>query len=160
MLAALAAYAAVLAGRDQTMVAGIGGLGGFALLAAVVSRQSAFVAWAIAFLGAEYAVALMLRDETIDANAPVYAGGLLLVAELGHWGLERPVPGEPGLSRRRAWLLAAMVVAAGGVGAVVLAMSELATGGGLLLQLVGVAAAVGVLALVVVYARRLAVAPR
>jgi hypothetical protein len=120
-----------------------------------VSRQPAFVAWAVAFVAAAYAAALVLRDQSIDPYAPVFGGGLLLLAELAQWALERPVPPEPGLAARRASLTAATVVAAGGVGAVVLAMSELATEGGVLLQLVGVAAAVGVLAVVVVYARRL-----
>jgi hypothetical protein len=156
----LTAYGAVLAGRAQTAVAGIGVLGGFALLCALVSGNGVFVAWAAVLIGGEYAVALLLRDEAIDPWAPVYAGGLLLLAELGYWALERPIPPEPGLARRRAWLLAAMVVTAGGVAAVVLAVSEIAGEGGVFLQLLGVAAAVAVLALVVVYARRLALGSR
>jgi hypothetical protein len=80
--------------------------------------------------------------------------GLLLVAELAHWALEPETSGgEPGLLSRRVTLVAATCLAAGGVGGLVLSVSELVVHGGLVLEAFGVAAAVAALLLLARMAR-------
>ena len=126
------------------------------LLAALAGRWAGLLPWALALAGAEYAVFLVIQQDTIDAYAPLYAAGLLLVAELAYWSVQ-PLMGsqaEDGLGRRRTSLVVAAVVAAGGIGGVILTMAELSVGGGLGLELLGVAAAVASLAILGVLAAR------
>jgi hypothetical protein len=111
---------------------------------------------AVVLAGAQYGLMLLVRDGAIDAFTPAYSAGLLLLAELAYWSLEPDVPGERGLAARRAGLVAAATLAAAGIGAVVLSISELAAEGGLLLEAAGVVAATAVLVLVVLLARRVA----
>jgi hypothetical protein len=133
------------------------GLAAVLLLAlALVSRNDAFLPWAFALAGAQYAAFLVIRETSIDGYAPVYAAGLLLVAELAYWSIERRVPGPSGegLTFRRGTLLLAACVGAGGVGGLILAMAELSVRGGLWLEALGVAAAVGAIALLARLARQ------
>jgi hypothetical protein len=120
---------------------------------ALAARSSGLLPWALALAGAEYAVYLVIQKGTIDASAPVYAAGLLVAAELAYWSLERPVPSHEALVPRRISLVLAACLAAGGVGGVILTMAELSISGGLVLEILGVAAAVGALALVATLAR-------
>ena len=126
------------------------------LVVALVGRYAGFLPWALALAGAEYGAFLLLREGSIDGYAPIYAAGLLLVAELAYWSIERPVPGFPGegLTFRRGSLLLASCVAAGGVSGLILAMGELSIHGGLWLEALGVAAAVGAVALLARLARQ------
>jgi hypothetical protein len=126
------------------------------LVLALVRRSEAVLPWALALAGAEYGVFLVIREESIDGWAPVYGAGLLLVAELAYWSLERRVPGPPreGLTFRRATLVTAGCVGAGGIGGLILAIGELSVQGGLWLEALGVAAAVGSIALLARLARQ------
>jgi hypothetical protein len=133
------------------------GLAAVVLLAvALVGRFAGLLPWVFALAGAEYAAFLSLRESTVDGYAPIYGAGLLLVAELAYWSIERRVPGPPreGLIFRRATLVVAACVAAGGVGGLILAMAELSVRGGLWLEALGVAAAVGSIALLARLARQ------
>ena len=137
------------------LVGALGGLAALLLLASVAARSSALLPWAVAAAGAEYATFLVVRETTVDAAAPLYAAGLLVVAELAYWSLERGVPSDgDALVGRRLSLVAAVALAAGGIGGMVLTIAELSVSGGLALELLGVAAAVGVLAIVGALARR------
>jgi hypothetical protein len=126
------------------------------LVAALVVRSSGLLPWVFVLAGAEYAVFLVIREGSIDGWAPVYGAGILLVAELAYWSIERRVPGAPeeGLTSRRATLVFAACVAAGGVGGLILAIGELSIRGGLWLEAIGVAAAVGAIALLARLARQ------
>ena len=135
------------------VVAGVGGFAAILLLLALALRLPNLVAWAIASAGGTYAVSLLLTGGTIDGFAPLYAVGLLLVAELAYWSLELHVPSEPGIVARRAGRLALLLLVSGGASALVLAVSELAAEGGLELEALGVAALGGALALVAVLLR-------
>lgn len=140
--------------RLVVLVAALGVLAVFALLLGLLAGWASFVPWALAFCGAEYAAFLVIRGESIDAYAPLYGAGLLLVGELAHWALEPETSGgEPGLLPRRASLVAATCLAAGGIGGLVLSVSELVVHGGLLLEAFGVAAAVAALLLLARMAR-------
>lgn len=136
-------------------------MGGIGLAAVVLlgiglaARSSGVLLWAIALAGAEYGAFLAIRGGSVDGYAPIYGAGLLLVAELAFWSFERRVPGLPGevLTFRRATLVFAICVAAGGIGGLILAMSEASVNGGLWLEALGVTAAVGALALLARLAR-------
>jgi len=147
------AFAALRAGRLEGLVAGVGLVGLLLLLAALAVQAPAVVAWGVALLGAEYATALLLRGGTIDPLAPVVAVGLLLVAEFAYWSTEPHPPGDRGIARRRLQRLVLLALVAGGVSAIVLAVSEAAGRGGLGLEAIGVAAAAGALAVVALLAR-------
>ena len=153
MLGGLIAFAFLRAERLAVAVAGVGGLAAILLVLALSVRLPGLVAWAIAVAGGAYAAALLLRNGTIDGFAPLYAVGLLLVAELAYWSLELHVPSEEGIVARRAGRLALLALVSGGVAALVLAASELAAEGGLALEAIGVAAVGGALALVAVLLR-------
>jgi hypothetical protein len=156
-VAVLAGFAVSLPPRADRLSAVVAALGIAAvglLVLALLGRWSGLLPWALALAGAEYACFLLLRGKVIDAYAPVYAGGLLLCTELAFWSMERHLPGDrPGLGRRRATLVGAGCLVAGGFGAMILSASELAIRGGLLLEVLGVAAAVGAFALLARLAR-------
>jgi hypothetical protein len=123
---------------------------------AVLRGRAWALPWALVFLGAAYAGSLFLPDRGVDRQAPLVAAGFLLLAELSYWALElrTPVSPEPGMLSRRA-----VVVATAGLGALVVAsVAVVATaiplGGGVLVDLVGVAAAVAALAVVARLAQR------
>ena len=150
VLGALIAYASLRTDRLGVVVAGVGGFAVILLVVALATRLPGVVAWAIACAGGAYAVSLLLTGGTIDGFAPLYAVGLLLISELAYWSLELQMPAEPGIVNRRAGRLALLLLVSGGVSALVLAVSELATEGGLALEALGVAALGGALALVAV----------
>jgi hypothetical protein len=144
--AGLAAYAAAVAPRLEAMVGIIGAVGVVGLAAVLALRIPALIAPALALLGAEYATLFLLDGDTIDVRAPLYGAGFLVVAELAFGALElRAGTPEPGLVARRAGILVA--VALGGIfaGLIVLAAAAVPLNGGLGLEAVGIAAAVGLL---------------
>ena len=140
--------------RLVVLVVALGVAALLALLLGLLVGWTALVPWSLALCGAEYAAFLVIRGESIDAYAPLYGAGLLLVAELAHWALEPETSGaEPGLLSRRVSLVAATCLTAGGVGGLVLSVSELVVHGGLVLEAFGVAAAVAALLLLARMAR-------
>lgn len=131
-------------------VGGAGALGLVLLVTALAVPVAQLVPWALVALGAEYGIWLTLRGDEVDSRSPLYGAGLLLVAELSYWTLElrrsSPTEGDVALLR----LLAAIGAAAGAIviGALVLAASSVRLGGGVVLEVLGVAGAVAVLGLV------------
>jgi hypothetical protein len=131
----------------------VGALGLLLLVLALSVRLPSLVAWALGLLGAEYAAALFLRSETIDALAPLFATGLLFVGELAYWSLELHLPVARGAASRRIGRLILLGLVGGGIAALVLAFSEIAQSGGLGLEAIGVVATGGAIALVALLAR-------
>jgi hypothetical protein len=130
---------------------GIGGA--FALLplvAAVAGGASGAVPWALAALGGEYAAWIAVRGGDVDTRSPLYGAGLLLVAELAYWAIDRRsiAHAEAELETRRAAMLLVLLAVSIAVGAVLLAASSLSLGGGAAVEAVGVAAAVALLGIV------------
>lgn len=111
---------------------------------------------AIALLGAEYVAIVGFETDAIDTRAPLVAGALLAVAELGYWSLELrgPVVDEAGTYLRRIALLATLIVGVVGVGAVVLTLVEVVAASGVAVDILGAAAALTALALLALAARR------
>lgn len=106
-------------------------------------RRGDLFVWALALLGADYALWLELGTHALDQRAPVVGAGLLLTAELAFDSLEPelgPLVSTPALARTIA--LAVVILASVGIGALVLGAASLPVGGGIALTAVGVAAAV------------------
>ena len=150
------AAAAVLASPDPRALAGAAGvmvLGGGLLLG-----RARPLPFGLALLGASYVVAVLGRPAGLDPLAPAFGAALLLVAELAYWSLDVRVPArrDPGLQRRRALRVAGLVGAAFLLDACVVLGAALGglAGGGLLLSLLGMAAAVGTLSLAAALAWR------
>lgn len=127
------------------------------LALSLVLRWPGLLASSIAVLGAQYAVSLIVERGSVDPGALLTAGGLILVAELSYWSLEVSVaPIDRSLPARRLVALGGMALGAVSLATLVLIGSELGVGGGLVLEAVGVAAAVVALALVARLARPVA----
>jgi hypothetical protein len=142
-------WASVAAEAGAALVLPVGVLANLALAAALLMRWPGVLAWAVALLGGQYAASLLLRDGPIDPLAPLYAALLLVTAELALWAVEaRPALGGRPVLLRRLAQLAVLAAGAAAAGAGLLAVSEGGTGGGLELQLAGLAAAVATLGLV------------
>ena len=127
------------------------------LAAAVVLGWPAAIAWALALLGTAYATALAGKDAgAVDAVAPLYAGGLLLVAELSYWSLELRGSRreEPGAMLRRLVALTAFAALSVAIGGFVVLVTAAPAGSGLAWDAVGIAAVAATLAIVATLARR------
>ena len=153
--AALAASPFARGSPHALALAGFGAAGVVWLCAGLALRWSAALAVGVAVLGAEQATRLAVTSGEVDPWTPVYAIGFLFVAELAWWSIEPRVPAwtEPDLVL---WRLGAVALVCAG-GGLLAALVVLAAGaplkGGVGLELVGVAAATGALALVAAVSR-------
>lgn len=136
----------------------LGGLALAFLAAGLTARSGAALGWGLAALGGEYAVLFAAQGRALDTTAPVYAAGLVLVAELAFWSVERRIAAwsEPTIAERRLAQLVGVCVGAAAVAALVLVVAAASVGGGLALEAIGVAAAIGALVLLGVLVRRTA----
>lgn len=156
MVAGALVAAAVLreGGHDVlVLVIGAAAIGVFAV--GLVLRWSGALAVGVALLGAQQATRLALGTDALDEATPLTAGALLLAAELAWWSIEPRVPAwaEPGVAVRRVGTVMSTCVAATIVSAVVVVAAGAPVGGGTLLELAGVVAAVTALAVVAWVAR-------
>ena len=152
----LVAYPAIASDRDPAALWVLGGAGALVALAGALTGFTPAVGVGLATLALEYAVVADERGADFDTRAAVWAAGLLLFAELLFLGVEvRTSIVEGGdLVARRLGTILGLVTGSVVLGAFLLAVAALHPPGGLALQLVGVAAAAGVLALVLSLARR------
>ena len=134
----------------------VSGLALFVLMAALALNVAAIVPFAIGLLGVEYVVIVGFEAEALDTRAPLVAGALLAVAELAYWSLELrgSVVDEPGTYLRRVAVLASLVLGVVAVGIGALALVEAVSAGGVAIDILGAAAAIGVLALLALTAGR------
>ena len=114
------------------------------------------VAWGIALLAATFLLRVQLDAESAAAWTPVAAAGLLLVAELAYWSFELDGANTAGARHlgRRALEIAITAAGAGVLVELVLDGSLLVPLSGTLVLVVGVAAVVALLGIVVRLARR------
>ncbi|MDX6506232.1 MAG: hypothetical protein QOG06_876 [Gaiellaceae bacterium] len=154
--AGLVAAGVLRAGGHQVLLLAIGVAAIAVLLAGLLLRWSAALAVGIGLLGVQQAMRLELGPDTLDAWTPLVAGGLLLVAELAWWSVEPRVPAwaQPGVAASRLATVLFACVAATVVAAVVVVAAGARVSGGVGLELAGVVAAIGTLAVVVWVARR------
>jgi hypothetical protein len=153
LLGAIVAYAATEGDRLSELIAGIGAAGCALFVLGLIGRWPSPLVLGLAGVGAAYAVFLGLRSGGVDANAPAVGAALFAAAELGFWSLERRLRAERVILVRRVLLIAAFALGTALVGSLILVASA-ETGGGLGLAALGVAAAVGLLALIAVLAAR------
>ena len=145
--AGLAVYAALV----EPPLGLLGGAGVVLVLLAVALGRAGLVAPGLAVLLAGYAASVVAQDSAaLDPAAPLVGGTLLVVAELAYWSVELrgKEPEDRAVVVRRVATLAALTAGAMGLGAAVLAATALPLGGGLVWNVVGVAAAVAALALI------------
>jgi hypothetical protein len=150
----LAAALAVAAASSRPALLAVGGAAVFLLVVGLVLGRTAAVPWAVAGLGVAYAATL--SGEDLDGRVPLYAAGLLLTAELAYWSLElrKGAPDEPGMALRRLIGLLVAAVVALVAGSLLIAVAHVPLRGGLVVEAVGVAAAIGALAMLALAARR------
>jgi hypothetical protein len=127
-----------------------------ALLAALVLGWSWLLPASLLVLGGLYAAQLGVDDATLDAVAPVFAAGLFVTAELGYWSLEERerVQAEAGEDLRRAGFVAAFGLGALIVGSGLLALVDAVRAGGLVVDVLGAAAAAAAVLAIVLFSRR------
>ena len=117
-----------------------------ALLAGLLALWEHGLALGPAAIALGYALSLAPGDVALDRGAPLVAVGLLVAVELGSWSLElRDGPEErllPHLGR-----VLVLLVAAFAVSLVVLAVGGVRADAGIVLFVVGAAAALGLFAL-------------
>ena len=158
--AGLAAYPAAQDIRLQPVSLALAVLGVVLLVLGLVARSPGGIGFALVSLGATYGVLFAAEGSRLDRLAPVYAAGLLLVAELAFWSIESRVPAWSD-SELVIWRLARLALACAGaavLGAIVIADASAGTGGGgLVLETLGVAAVIGAIVLVTALVRRAAV---
>jgi hypothetical protein len=151
--AGLAATIAVTAQAHRLELALVGAAAVLLLVVAVAGARPSLIPWPLVLLGAAYAG--NLGGGRIDEWAPLVAGALLVIAELSYWSLELrgSTPDADRLSERRAGLIAVLGIGSVSLGGLVLAATSIRVGTGIAADLVGVAAAVGALAVVATLAR-------
>src|SRR6266542_43924 len=130
----------------RTPLAWLGALG-VLLAAGAAWRWPALVPSAVVVLAAQYAVSLYHRAGPVDARAPLFAAGYLLLAELAHWSteahrLERAVLGH------RIAVLTVLTLGAMALGALILLAAGLPLAGPIARLALGVTAATITLALI------------
>jgi hypothetical protein len=146
---------AAIRGPDHSLLLSVGGGGILALLVGLLFRWSPALTLGLGALMAQLAVRLAAGSDALDVWAPLYAGGLLLTAELAWWSIEPRVPAwsEPWLGARRVATVVLTCAAATVVSALVVLAAGAGVQGGVELELVGVVAAAAALTVVAVVAR-------
>jgi hypothetical protein len=136
-------------------VAGLGAAAAVLLVATLVVRRAEGIAAALLLLGAAYAVTLVLDDPPLDARAAIVGAALLAIGELAHLslGARSAVTEEAGAAAHRIARIAFLVLGAMALGAAVLALADLLRTGGIAIEVVGVAAALAAVGLLVLAAR-------
>jgi hypothetical protein len=126
------------------------------LLVGLALRCSAALTGAIILLGAQQAVRLALGTDVLDEWAPLVGGALLLCAELAWWSIEPRVPAwsQPRLALWRLTSVLLMCLLGAGVGAAMLVAAGSSLSGGVPLELAGILAATGAVAILAHVARR------
>lgn len=135
-------------------------LGALAVLLAAGAawRFVSLVGGAVAILAVEYGLSLYHQRGPVDARAPLFAAGLLLLVELASWSAEshRLVRDDRAVLTFRLAVLAVVALAAIALGVLILIAAELPLAGPVARLALGVVAASTVLALIAILSRRAA----
>jgi hypothetical protein len=143
-------------GVDRASLIAVGAAVPLALLAGLALRWSGALTAAIVLMGAQQAVRLALGNDVLDEWAPLTAGALLLCAELAFWSIEPRIPAwsQPHLALRRLTTVLLLCLLSAGVGAAMLVAAGSSLSGGVPLELAGILAATGAVAVLAYVARR------
>lgn len=115
------------------------------------------VPWAIAALGIEYGISLHLRQSPmVDSSTAIIGAALLLVAELSYWSLGSPrgTRSAREVVERRVLLTAALLGGSMVLSLLLVLVTEISAPGGLLWTVLGIVAAVLLVALIAALERR------
>ena len=125
------------------------------LVAALVLDWSSLVPVSIVLIGGVYAAQLAIDDAALDAAAPAFAAGLLVTAELAYWSLEERERawGDAGDGLRHGAFVAALGVATLLVASLLLVLVDAVRTRGLVLDVLGAAAAAAALLAIVLVSR-------
>lgn len=152
----LAGWLAFVAGHDVAgPVAGIATAAAAGLVVTLAVGRPEPVAGVLVLLGAAYAVILVVDDPPLDARAAIVGATLLAIGELAYLSVEArsAVTEEAGAIARRVGSVAVLSLLALGFGGALVALVDLFHTGGLAIEIVGAAAAVGAVGLLVLAAR-------
>ena len=116
--------------------------------------QAWLVAGSLLLLGGVYGMQLAVDDAPLDLAVAVFAGGVLVTAELAYWSLEEreKVKGEPGDGVQRLAFVGFLGVAAAVIATVLLGLVDTVRARGLAVDLLGAMAAAAVLLAVILAA--------
>ena len=126
-----------------------------ALAAGIAVPSTTVVGAGLALLGGEYGLHLVLDEPPADAGAALVGAALLGVGELAFWAIELRgrAPREPGRQARRLGFELALVLGGLTLAAVVLALADVSRVAVMGIELIGGAAAAGLLGLAVLALR-------
>ena len=153
----LAVLLASLAGPDAAWsVRALGVVAIAGLMLTLAAGRAEPIVGVLAVLGCAYAVILVVDDPPLDGRAAVVGAALLAIGELAHLSVvaRSAVAEEPGAVAWRVGTVAALVLAALVVGGALSALVDLLRTGGLAIEVLGTAAALGAVGLLVAAARR------
>jgi hypothetical protein len=137
------------------MLVAVGAAGAAVLAVGIALPSPAAVGAALALLGGQYCLHLAVDDPPADAKAVAVAAALLGAGELAFWSIELRghVSHEPGRHARRLGFELALVLAGLALATVVLVLADIGQVHGAGIELVGGAAAAGLLGLAVLALR-------
>jgi hypothetical protein len=137
--------------RDGGLLLLLGSAGIFCLCLGLLALWVRGLAWGIAFLAASFLLRVQLEPPSASAWTPLVAGGLLLVAELGYWSFEAGGSANPA---RRLLEVLLLVVAASALCELVLDVGNILPLSGSWVLVIGVAAVIALLGMMLRLARR------
>jgi hypothetical protein len=150
----LAALPVVYGGDRRRILAAFAVAGIIATVSGLAGKVAA-TWWAVAILGAEYAVFVLGRS-TVDVRAPVVGAGLLVLAELAQWSLRARVSvrSDTGMGTRQLVDIGVLWLGSLALGSLVVAVGDVGGPGGLGLVVAGIVACSATLGLVFSLTRR------
>jgi hypothetical protein len=153
-LAGVAVYGAIAADRLAELVLALGIAAVLLLVYGLAAPNLPALVGALAGSAASWSLSAWTRGSGAPGGTIVVATAIFVAAELSYWSLEQAsVPDEPELLAWRAAGLGLRAVGALALVSFALAALGLNAGGGLLLEAVGVAAVVGLVAVIYLLAR-------
>jgi hypothetical protein len=129
---------------------------GLAMLATGLGKKAhAAIVVAVAAIAGEYLTALHALGEELSLKTPLYAGGLVLTAELASWSAAETIRQTPraGIAKR-AFQVGLAAVASVAVAAAVVVTARSISGSSVWLEPVGLAAAAAAIFVIVLLGRR------
>ncbi|GEM_PF-4984533 len=142
--------------RGEGYLVAIAGAGVACLCLGLLALWVRGLAWGIALLAAAFLLRVQLEPSSASAWSPLVAGALLLLAELGYWSFELDLSNTPdsGSVAHRLLEILVLVVAASTLAELALDFGAILPVSGSWVLVVGVGAAIGLLALILRLARR------
>lgn len=133
--------------RPPVLAAGLTGAG----LVTLALLWPLLLAGGLTLLGGAYGVLLAVEEPPLDGRSVIVAAALLVVAGLVDWSVElrTTTPDEAGGLWRRPFWVAVGAIGTLGLGAVLLAVVDLVRTEGVVIEVLGTAAALTVVVLVV-----------